>query len=208
MIELRHSRPITYLQHLKTWKKKNKNKNKNKNKTKQNKNLPSINYIYSLPNKTLKYALGPIMCTLTLVLPYFFSFNSESTHGINQNNYYITMFHQWSESINCRNSMTDYICPKELSHISQNVAALSWLVMLVVGLIDIEHMQSVIKVFFFLSFFPPKIATILVICKPSDHETPSSLQQLSEGVSHNIEEKKSQLCFRANPFIQSPRFHE
>ena len=54
--------------------------------------------------------------------------------------------------------------------ISQNVAVLSWLDMLVVGLIDIEHMQSVIKVFF---FFYPKIATILVIWKPSDGETPS-----------------------------------
>ena len=38
--------------------------------------------------------------------------------------------------------------------ISQNIAVLSWLVMLV-GLIDIEHMQSVIKVvrFFFFFFF-------------------------------------------------------
>ena len=58
---------------------------------------------------------------------------------------------------------------------------------MLVGLIDIEHMQSVIKVFFFFS----KIATILMIWKPSDRETPSfaCLQQLSEGVSHNIEEK-------------------
>ena len=44
--------------------------------------------------------------------------------------------------------------------------------MLVVGLIDIQHMQSVIKVFFFFFFFFPKIATILVIWKPSDRETP------------------------------------
>ena len=36
-----------------------------------------------------------------------------------------------------------------------------------IGLIDIQHMQSVIKVFFFFS----KIATILVIWKPSDRET-------------------------------------
>ena len=43
------------------------------------------------------------------------------------------------------------------------------LVMLVIGLIDIQHMQSVIKVFF--SFFFSKIATILVIWKPSDRET-------------------------------------
>ena len=55
--------------------------------------------------------------------------------------------------------------------------------MLVVGLIYIQHMQSVIKVFF--SFFF-KIATILVIWKPSDRETRvkwdfACLQQLSEG---------------------------
>ena len=43
--------------------------------------------------------------------------------------------------------------------------------MLVVGLIDIEHMQSVINGFFFFS--PKKIATILVIWKPSDREIPS-----------------------------------
>ena len=61
--------------------------------------------------------------------------------------------------------------------------------MLVVGLIDIQHMQSVIKGFFFFFFFFSKIATILVIWKHSDRETPSCLQQLSEGVSHNIEEK-------------------
>ena len=46
--------------------------------------------------------------------------------------------------------------------------------MLVVGLIDIQHMQSVIKVFFFFFFFFfQKIATILVIWKHSDRETPS-----------------------------------
>ena len=54
--------------------------------------------------------------------------------------------------------------------ISQNVAVLLWLVILVVGLIDIQHMQSVIKCF--CSFFQ-KIATILVIWKPIDRETPS-----------------------------------
>ena len=52
-----------------------------------------------------------------------------------------------------------------------NVVVLSWLVMLVVGLIGIQHMQSVIKGFFF--FFFSKIATILVIWKLSDRETPS-----------------------------------
>ena len=49
--------------------------------------------------------------------------------------------------------------------------------MLVVGLIDIQHMYSVI-IFFFLFVFVfcflfSKIATILVIWKPSDRETPS-----------------------------------
>ena len=63
--------------------------------------------------------------------------------------------------------------------------------MLVVGLIEIEHMHSVIKVVvvvvvvvFSLSSSSSMIATILVIWKPS-----ACLQQLSEGVSHNIEEK-------------------
>ena len=41
--------------------------------------------------------------------------------------------------------------------------------MLVVGLIDIQHMQAVIKGF----FFSQKITTILVIWKSSDRETPS-----------------------------------
>ena len=45
--------------------------------------------------------------------------------------------------------------------------------MLVVGLIDIQRMQSVIKAFFFFFFFFSKIATILVIWKHSDRETPS-----------------------------------
>ena len=46
--------------------------------------------------------------------------------------------------------------------------------MLVVGLIDIQHMQSVIQFFFsFFLFFFSKIATILVIWKHSDRETPS-----------------------------------
>ena len=77
--------------------------------------------------------------------------------------------------------------------ISQNVAVLSWLVMLVVGLIDIQYMQSVIKgfFFFFFFFFFSKIATILVIWKPC-------LQRLSEGGKPQYWRKKSQLCFRAN----------
>ena len=48
--------------------------------------------------------------------------------------------------------------------------------MLVVGLIDIQHMQSEIKgffFFFFFLFFFSKIATILVIWKHSDREIPS-----------------------------------
>ena len=32
----------------------------------------------------------------------------------------------------------------------------------------------------------------------------ASLQQLSEGVSHNIEEKESQLCFRATQELLGP----
>ena len=67
--------------------------------------------------------------------------------------------------------------------------------MLVVGLIDIQH-----KGFFFFFFFFSKVATILVICKPSDRETRvkidfACLQQLSEGVSHNIEGKKVSALF-------------
>ena len=73
--------------------------------------------------------------------------------------------------------------------------------MLVVGLIDIQHMQSVIKGFFFLKncyYFSD-----LEIQWPRNPELKSKwdfacLQHLSEGVSHNIEEKKSQLCFRAS----------
>ena len=59
--------------------------------------------------------------------------------------------------------------------VSHDVAVLLWLVMLVVGLIDIQHMQSGIKVFFFFFFFFffSKIATISVIWKHSDRETPS-----------------------------------
>ena len=45
--------------------------------------------------------------------------------------------------------------------------------MLVVGLIDIQHMHAVIRGFFFFFFFFSKIATILVIWKSSDRETPS-----------------------------------
>ena len=42
--------------------------------------------------------------------------------------------------------------------------------MLLVGLIDIQHMQSVIKGFF---FFFQKIAAFLVIWKHIDRETPT-----------------------------------
>ena len=76
------------------------------------------------------------------------------------------MFHQ-----NCRNSMT-YQAQKNFHTIS-DFTKCCWLVMLVVGLIDIQHMQAVIKrVFFFVfCFFFSKIATILVIWKSSDRET-------------------------------------
>ena len=58
--------------------------------------------------------------------------------------------------------------------------------MLVVGLIDI-------------------ISNILVIWKSSDRETRvKCLQHLSEGVSHSIEEKKSQLYFRATRIPECP----
>ena len=50
---------------------------------------------------------------------------------------------------------------------------ISYVSIVVVGLIDIQHMQSVIKGFFFFFFFSSKIATILVIWKHSDRETPS-----------------------------------
>ena len=56
--------------------------------------------------------------------------------------------------------------------ISQNVAILSWLVMLVVGLIDIEHAVCNKSLFVCLFLFS-NIATILVIWKPSDHKIPS-----------------------------------
>ena len=52
------------------------------------------------------------------------------------------MFHQ-----NCRNSMT-YQAQKNFHTIS-DFTKCCWLVMLVVGLIDIQHMQAVIKGFFF-----------------------------------------------------------
>ena len=69
-------------------------------------------------------------------------------------------------------------------------------VVVVVGLIDIQHMQSVIKgVFFFFSFFLFFFKNCYYF---SDLETQwprnpewdfACLQQLSEGVSHDIEEK-------------------
>ena len=79
--------------------------------------------------------------------------------------------------------------------------------MLVVGLIDIQHMQSVVKGFclfcffvlfcfvflffsFFLSFKNCYYFSDLETQWPRNPELPCR-QQLSEGVSHNIEEKKS-----------------
>ena len=120
----------------------------------------------------------------TFIAIYFhISFIPVSTHSINQNNYYNYVS---SKSINCRNSMTDYAQKNihTISKISQNVAVLSWLVMLVVGLIDIEHNAVCNQrfFFFFFFFFSPKIATIYYAV--SNHS--------AEGVR-----KKSQLCIRA-----------
>ena len=62
--------------------------------------------------------------------------------------------------------------------------------MLVVGLIDIQHMQSVIKgfIFFFKNCY---YFSDLETQWPRNPELKSvaCLQQLSEGVGHNIEEK-------------------
>ena len=80
--------------------------------------------------------------------------------------------------------------------ISQNVTVLSWLVMSVVGLIDIEHMQSVIKGFlicfcfcFFLNCYYFSDLETQWPRNPDLNWDFAGLQQLSEGVGHNIEEK-------------------
>ena len=73
--------------------------------------------------------------------------------------------------------------------------------MLVVGLIGIEHMQSVIKV-----SPPPKNATILVIWKPSDRETPVDMPFIDHfirGVCHNIE-KLSILIYKKVSAVSEP----
>ena len=69
--------------------------------------------------------------------------------------------------------------------------------MLVVGLIDIQHMQSVMKVFFF--FFPKKNCYYFSDLEPQwpRNRGLNCLQQLSEGVSHNIEEKKVSALFQS-----------
>ena len=72
--------------------------------------------------------------------------------------------------------------------------------MLVVGLIDIQHMQSVMKVLFCFVF--SKIATILVIWKPSDCETLCLSSTVIRGGKSEYWRKKSQLCFRANLSLQ------
>ena len=94
--------------------------------------------------------------------------------------------------------------------------------MLVVGLIDIQHMQSVIKGFFFflqklLLFYwsgnpvtaKPRVKIKLFTIhlkfygsngtlKNQDFDQDfACLQQLSEGVSHNIEEKKVSALFQS-----------
>ena len=66
------------------------------------------------------------------------SYNSwVSTHSINQNNY----------------SVSSKSMPKKIFLTISDFTKCCCIVMLVVGLIDIEHMQSVIKVFFFFFFF-------------------------------------------------------
>ena len=72
--------------------------------------------------------------------------------------------------------------------------------MIVVGLIDIQHMQAVIKGFFF--FFPKNYHYFsdLEIQWPRNPELKldfACLQHLSEGVSHSIEEKKVSALFRS-----------
>ena len=76
--------------------------------------------------------------------------------------------------------------------------------MLVVGLIDIQHMQAVIKGFFLLLFFLFSkncyYFSDLEIQWPQKPELKSDfacLQHLSEGVSHNIEEKKVSALFQS-----------
>ena len=69
------------------------------------------------------------------------SYNPVSTHSINQNSYYKLCFTKIKKKKKKR-IFTLFL-------ISQNVAVLLWLV---VGLIDIQHMQSVKRVFFFSKF--------------------------------------------------------
>ena len=68
----------------------------------------------------------------------------------NDQNADTTLLHSHDDIGLSRNCMTDH-AQKNITQflISQSVAILSWLVMLVVGLIDTEHKQSGI----FLSFF-------------------------------------------------------
>ena len=84
-IHLCHSRPTTYLQHIKT--------------------ITALFIYDSLPNKTLKYTLS---CThLYLHIFSHVIIHLISTHSINQNNYYMYNYVS-STSIYCRNSVTDY----------------------------------------------------------------------------------------------------
>ena len=155
------------------------------------------------------------------------SYNPVSTLSINQNNYSFIKIHKLQK-------LYDWPCPnwEEFPHnfwFHKMLLYCHDYSCIVVGLTDIEHMQSVIKVSFLFFFSLQKIATILVIWKPSDHKKKRTLitdcmysitirpttihdyaiqnpqlnkdfaclQQLSERVRHNIEEKKSQLRFRA-----------
>ena len=115
------------------------------------------------------------------------SYNPVSTHSINQNNYYKLCFTKTVETLT-------YQAQKNFHTIS-DFTKCCWLVMLVVGLIDIQHMQAVIKGFFF--FQKLLLFSDLEIQWPRNPWDFACLQHLSEGVSHSIEEKKSQLCFRA-----------
>ena len=115
------------------------------------------------------------------------------------------MFHQ-----NCRNFMT-YQAQNNFHTIS-DFTKCCWLVMLVVGLIDIQHMQAVIKGFFFFFFFKNcYFFNDLEIQWPRNPELKSELRfclssTFIRGGKSQYWRKKSQLCFRANqmkPILQS-----
>ena len=118
------------------------------------------------------------------------SYNPVSTYSINQNNYYKLCFTKTVETLMTYQAQKNF-------HTISDFTKCCWLVMLVVGLIDIQHMQAVIKGVFFSPQKNCYYFSDLEIQWPRNHF--ACLQDLSEGVSHSIEEKKSQLCFRATP---------